>query len=111
MTTQHVLFANRKFPDNEFLRESYTKNLRLGQVVNTYFLSAYVINCDAGNESGEHWVAVSFDKHEKAEYFDNCSLSYFGSRSTNLQGHYSLSGWTFNRRNLIQASFQKVGEH
>ena len=57
-----------------------------------HFLSTFVINSDAGNESGEHWVAVSFEKHGKAKYFDSCGLPYFGYQSTNLQGHYSLSG-------------------
>jgi hypothetical protein len=55
------------------------------------FPTALVANTDPSNERGEHWIAMYFDKHKNAEYFDsygmppsNCDLyKFFQSNGKN----------------------------
>ena len=74
------------------------------------FPSAYVINSDPSSKSGEHWVAVYFDKRGRGEYFDSYGLSPTWIGLDSYMDAYSLSGWIYNRKTL-QAYFSSFCGH
>ena len=74
------------------------------------FPFAYVINSDPSNESGEHWLAVYFDKCGRGEYFDSYGLALAFVGLEPYMDTHSLAGWIYNCKTL-QALFSNVCGH
>ena len=53
----------------------FKKVCAFDQLEKPVFPSAYVINSDRSSETGEHWIAVYFDKRGRGGYFDSYKLA------------------------------------
>ena len=65
--------------------------------------SCFIFNSEPRVESGEHWLAVYFNKHGYAHFFDSYGHEpeFFGMEQYLNQ---TALGWTFNRRRIQGSS-------
>src|SRR5688500_3940890 len=60
------------------------------------FPASLIINTDASNQSGEHWVAVFITKNKTGEYFDSFGLPPFHGEIRQFLNK-NCARWTYNK--------------
>lgn len=103
-----------------FQQDPYTRGLVQGVVARdhlprrlTYIPSAYVLNSDACDRPGQHWIAVFIDVTSRGvtgEYFDSYGLPpSHPTITTWLEG--SADRWTWNDRRLQSKDTAVCGQY
>ena len=86
-----------------FAKSIFKKVFAKNQLQGVDYPSAYVINSHPSSKSGEHWIAVYFDKHGKGEYFDSYSPPPSVNGFTTFMERNSKT-WNYNDK-TVQSLF------
>ena len=91
-------------------KKIFKKVCAVDQLEKPSYPSAYVINSDPKDESGEHWVAIYFDQYGRGEYFDSYGSPPNVIGLDSYMDQFSLMEWIYNRKTL-QALLSTVCGH
>lgn len=64
-------------------------------------VQAYIVNTDSSDRSGEHWIAVIFNRNGESTYFDSYGLPPLDTEIMSFI-HNNSSSWTYNKQ-VIQS--------
>src|ERR1700754_3155979 len=73
--------------------------------------AAVIVNTDASNEEGEHWIALLLLENNRGEYFDSFGLSPLTADVNNYMNEHCRGGWIFNTMPLQHPLSQSCGRY
>jgi len=72
---------------------------------------AVVVNTDASDKPGQHWVAIFIAQDGLGEYFDSFGFSPLDYRITNFLNNNAPKGWLYNANTFQHILSQSCGQY